>query len=313
MNDPCADPESGRGVPALRELEPARQPHHDRSGRDRRHAPRAAHAGAPVHRCRQSRPGPVSRSRSTRHRARAESPSRIRLGSASMHRSRARATRRTHGDRALPRSLPGLLARRPVAAGRTRPLPRLSPRARPLDVTCGGLLQHRVTDVGQPLNRGSLLTRWSIAAPRLRARPATRNGLPRCSAAHDRRPIARSLQTTERYMSDAHEKHELAGDADAGTAVRHGGPTVTRRAFLQTAAVVAGAVGTPVAGAQTVATSASPSPSTAARAGVVERQRPDADDAARATRHAARRAARVRRSDRDEEGLRSGVNAARAR
>ena len=46
--------------PALRELEPARQPHGDRRHRDRRRCNRARHAGHAVHRRGQPRPGTVS-------------------------------------------------------------------------------------------------------------------------------------------------------------------------------------------------------------------------------------------------------------
>jgi cytochrome P450 len=49
-----------RGVPALRELEPARQPDHDLRDRDRRRRPRAAHVGDDRHRRGQPRPEPFA-------------------------------------------------------------------------------------------------------------------------------------------------------------------------------------------------------------------------------------------------------------
>ena len=60
---PRADQDRGRGNAAVRELEPARQPHDGRAVRARRHRDAGRHAGDAVHRRRQPRSRPVRRSR----------------------------------------------------------------------------------------------------------------------------------------------------------------------------------------------------------------------------------------------------------
>ena len=52
---PRADQDRGRGISAIRKLEPARQPHDHRTGRARRRELAAGHAGDAVHRRRQPR------------------------------------------------------------------------------------------------------------------------------------------------------------------------------------------------------------------------------------------------------------------
>ena len=53
---PGSDQDRGRGNPAIRKLEPARQPHDDRTGRTRRRHAGRRHVGDAVHRRRQPRP-----------------------------------------------------------------------------------------------------------------------------------------------------------------------------------------------------------------------------------------------------------------
>ena len=125
----------GRGIPALREFEPAGQPDHDlrHHGRRRQASARCAHHD--VHRRRQSRSGAVPRSGPSRHHARAEQAHRIRLRHSYVRRDESRATRGARGAGRFPRALSRLHAGRRTDARRSRALSRLPasalPRSRP--------------------------------------------------------------------------------------------------------------------------------------------------------------------------------------
>ena len=103
-------------------------------GRSRRHHAGGGDAADAVHRCRQSRPRAICRSRAARHWPRAEPPSGLRHRCASMRRHGAGAARRRDRDFAIPGAVSGLHAERHAGARRPRALPRLSERAlrRPL-------------------------------------------------------------------------------------------------------------------------------------------------------------------------------------
>ena len=129
IENPRADQDGGRGNAAVRELQPARQPHDRRAVRTRRHRDAPGHAGDAVHRRRQPRSRAVRRSRAFRYRPHAEPASRLRHRRASMRRHGAGAARGRDRDLALPGALSGLCARRRAGARRPGALSRLSERA----------------------------------------------------------------------------------------------------------------------------------------------------------------------------------------
>jgi cytochrome P450 len=94
LAEPALVRSGGRGSPALRELEPARQPHHDPRGRGRRRRAAGADADHAGDRRREPRSGQVRGPGALRRRAHAESPSRVRLRHPPVRRNGARAPRR---------------------------------------------------------------------------------------------------------------------------------------------------------------------------------------------------------------------------
>ena len=97
-----------RGIPALRELQPARQPGDHARGRDRRRGDAGRHVHYHRHRRRQPRPRRVRRSRPARRRPRAQPPPGLRLGRACVRRPQRGAAGGPDRDRAIPGALPGL-------------------------------------------------------------------------------------------------------------------------------------------------------------------------------------------------------------
>ena len=119
-----------RGRPALRELQPARQPPAVGRPRDRRREAGGRHLHPYRHRRGQPRSRAVRRARPLRCRPRAQPPCRLRLGRAYVPGRGAGAPGRHDRDRPAGGALRRPGARRHPRARRPRPLPRLQPLSR---------------------------------------------------------------------------------------------------------------------------------------------------------------------------------------